>query len=289
MIKYYYYVIMKIERKIIMGNRYIEPIKKNFETIKNPIFSEQSKKQAWENILAGPFPLQKHFSLEVEESKNNETEFMDLNLNKTTMFEDDCVNQIYDFLSSKGFCDIQIAAILGNFRFETASSFNPACNWERLHNPNYASNEYYKQDGTLVYKEADLADLPKEEAIDKIKGLVPKYGGIGFLQWTGGRFDGEKWIPATNGLDRKAKFLNWCNENKYDWMELNVQLEYFYKEYQEWDVSKRKIFEEKTDVIDAATYFCDVFEDPGDASSGTRSQYANEYFQTIVENASQQE
>lgn len=197
------------------------------------------------------------------------------------IFEDETVNEIYHFFSSKGLSSTTISAILGNLQYETASTFDPACNWERLHSSDstYADNEYYDQYGNLVYTEADLSSLSFSEASDKIKGLVPKYGGIGFLQWTGGKFDGETWIPASNGADRKAAYLNWCNANNYKWNDLNTQLEYLWEEYQNWE--NKDTFESISDVRQAATYFCDHYECPGDSSAGARSDYAQIYLATI--------
>ena len=199
-------------------------------------------------------------------------------------FGNETISQIYDFLRKKGMDDVHIAAILGNIQQESGSRFDYTANYERIGD---SSNFYCDQLGNVVYTAQDLEGLTREQKIEKIKGLVPRYGGIGLIQWTGGHYDNEirTWVADKNA-DRKSKFINWCNLNNRNWTDLDAQLEFFYSEYDAWHAKDE--FEATSDLANATNIFCGKFEYPEAGSENTRINYAINLYNTIQTKGVQQ-
>lgn len=144
----------------------------------------------------------------------------------------------------------QIAGIMANMRHETLTFFNPGTNYERIgsSDPNY-SDLYYYDAKTGEKIELDLKSDGAVGRALKSRG-IPSKGGIGILQWTG---------------SRKEEYIEWCNENNYEWDDAKHQAEYFIKEYTspKWSSFKNK-FEKTSSASEATQVFCLEFEKPED-------------------------
>lgn len=196
------------------------------------------------------------------------------------------INQIYWYLKNvDNMDDVHIAALLANIRAEAGSYFNPGANTERLFDRNYKNISFVDQrTGQVIfaYDESRFSsDFDREGTLSKVKNshAIPNYGGIGLLQWTGGKWDNGKWVAADNGADEKAKFLNWCNENNKDWYIMETQLQYMSKRLKDWPYMDD--FLNIKDVGEATKYFCDKYEQPGDDSWKERIPYAITYLNKI--------
>ena len=150
------------------------------------------------------------------------------------------------------FSPAQIAGIMANMKDETNSYFNPGTNYERVGSDDPAYKDLYFYDAKTG-KKIDL-DLSSSGAVSRALASrgIPSKGGIGIIQWTG---------------DRKDKYVAWCNENGYEWDDINHQVEYFAKEYtsDEWSEFRKK-FEKTRSSKEAARVFCADFEKPKNSS-----------------------
>lgn len=196
-----------------------------------------------------------------------------------------------------GLDDVHAAALMGNILREASDSLDPGQNTERLQfykrfkdNPEYAEEaKNYKDmdwrtiDGKVVYTEEQLDAMSLEDAKKAVKGLIPSKGGIGIFQLTNGKFDSTtgRWVATENG-DKKANYLNWCLDNKKDWSDLKTQLEYENKVLSENPSLKSK-FLSIQDTGQAAAYFCDAYEHPGDNSESIRANNARFFLSKIKE------
>lgn len=200
------------------------------------------------------------------------------------------LNQIYCFLKDMNIDDVHIAAIMGNIKAEAGDYFDPCANTERLFDEEYPSNIYLDQrTGEEIIKfDMSMADDPQYRANAREELLnshaVPLYGGIGLIQWTGGIWDEatKSWISAKTGADRKALFLNWCNNNNLNWYEMDTQLRYILKEYSVWSLKGN--FESIQNVDEAAKFFCDYYEKPDDDTAPVRIEYARDFLNIFNNN-----
>lgn len=193
--------------------------------------------------------------------------------NKTAAEKEKYKNDYYKYRLNLE--DYQIAAIMGNIQQED-HTFDPCDNTERLFDPYYKDktfNFYSQKTGAVIKSfgpQRFNSDFDRNAARKEAIGSqgVPGAGGVGLLQWTNGKWSSEegKWVESYGG-DKKAKFLNWCNEEGYKWNEIEAQVIYMFKEigsnsknskYNYDNFKKCKTYEEATE------YFCDNYEDPGD-------------------------
>ncbi len=198
------------------------------------------------------------------------------------------LNYIYSYLKKYGMDDVHNAAILGNIRFESGAQINPAANTERLLHDDYEHNVYLDQRTgeeiiTFDWSRRDDSEYKEQARKDLLESkAVPIYGGIGLVQWTGGLWDDatKSWVTGKNG-SKKADFLNWCNARDKDWYEIDTQLEYITYEYNDWDL--KNDFENIGNVSDAARFYCNNFERPGDDTVDDRISLANGFYQAIID------
>ncbi len=204
------------------------------------------------------------------------------------------INQIYNYFLNKGYNDVQIAAIIGNLQQEATDNVNPSYNIQSLLDTQYTSNNFRDIDGTEIYKAEDF-DLSRAHDSDyknewrKIileSHTIPKYGGIGIVQWTNGVWSETKgeWVEGKYG-DRKAKFLNWCKKGERNWYDLDVQLDYLSKEIDELSNSAKSEFNsfvsnDKETLNRAVHWFAEYIEGTND-SIGRREDFASNIYDAI--------
>ena len=156
--------------------------------------------------------------------------------------------QIWDFLKSKGLNDFAVAGIMGNLRAESALS------------PINLQNSFEKK---LGYN-----DTTYTQAVDNgvYHNFVNDGAGYGLAQWT--------------YHSRKANLLAYAKDKGVSIGNLQMQLEFLWKEMQNYTTMNMELKSAKT-IKDASDSFLFRFERPANQGSGVqiaRANYAKEFY-----------
>lgn len=156
--------------------------------------------------------------------------------------------QIWDFLRNKGLSEIATAGVMGNLRAESALS------------PINLQNSF---EGKLGYNDESYT-----KAVDNgtYKNFVHDKAGYGLAQWT--------------YYSRKQELLNFAKANKKSIGDLQMQLEFLWKEMQNYQTMMKELANADS-IKDASDSFLFRFERPANQGSGvqlTRASYATTYY-----------
>lgn len=161
--------------------------------------------------------------------------------------------KIYNFLKSKGLNDFGACGLMGNLKAESALS------------PTNLQNSFEKKLG--------LTDEQYTSKVDNgtYNNFVKDSAGYGLAQWT-------YW-------SRKQNLLNYAKGKKKSIGDLEMQLEFLYKELSESYSSVLKVLKLATSVLQASNCVLMNFERPANQDSSvqkTRSSYGQEYYNSLV-------
>lgn len=167
---------------------------------------------------------------------------------KETMEDDSNEKKIWDFLKSKGLNDFAVAGIMGNLRAESALS------------PINLQNSFEKK---LGYN-----DITYTQAVDNgiYNNFVHDGAGYGLAQWT--------------YYSRKQNLLVYARNRKVSIGDLQMQLEFLWKEMQNYSTMMKEL-NTATTVRDASNSFLFRFERPADQGGDEqdkRAEYGLEYY-----------
>lgn len=163
--------------------------------------------------------------------------------------------KIWNFLKSKGFNDYGIAGMMGNLYAESGL------------NPTNLQNSYEK---SLGYTDDEYT-----KAVDKGKygDFIKDSAGFGIAQWT-------YW-------SRKKALLEYAKSSKKSIGDLEMQLEFLYKELSEGYKSVLETLKNAKSVLEASNAVLLKFERPADQSKSVQEKrasygmdYYNKYFET---------
>ena len=165
-----------------------------------------------------------------------------------TTVDESVDKQIWDFLKSKGLNDFAVAGIMGNLRAESALS------------PINLQNSFEKK---LGYN-----DTTYTQAVDNgvYSNFVNDGAGYGLAQWT--------------YHSRKANLLAYAKDKGVSIGNLQMQLEFLWKEMQNYTTMNTELKSAKT-IKDASDSFLFRFERPANQGSGVqiaRANYAKEFY-----------
>lgn len=165
-----------------------------------------------------------------------------------TTVDESVDKQIWDFLKSKGLNDFAVAGIMGNLRAESAlSSIN-------------LQNSFEKK---LGYNDATYTQAVDNGAYNN---FVNDGAGYGLAQWT--------------YHTRKANLLAYAKSKGVSIGNLQMQLEFLWKEMQNYTTMNMELKSAKT-IKDASDSFLFRFERPANQGSGVqiaRANYAKEFY-----------
>lgn len=167
---------------------------------------------------------------------------------KETVEDDSNEKKIWDFLKSKGLNDFAVAGIMGNLRAESALS------------PINLQNSFEKK---LGYN-----DITYTQAVDNgiYNNFVHDGAGYGLAQWT--------------YYSRKQNLLVYARNRKVSIGDLQMQLEFLWKEMQNYSTMMKEL-NTATTVRDASNSFLFRFERPanqGGAVQNARTNYGVAYY-----------
>ena len=167
---------------------------------------------------------------------------------KETVEDDSNEKKIWDFLKSKGLNDFAVAGIMGNLRAESALS------------PINLQNSFEKK---LGYN-----DITYTQAVDNgiYNNFVHDGAGYGLAQWT--------------YYSRKQNLLVYARNRKVSIGDLQMQLEFLWKEMQNYSTMMKEL-NTATTVRDASNSFLFRFERPanqGGTVQDARTNYGVAYY-----------
>ncbi len=163
--------------------------------------------------------------------------------------------RIWQYFEKKGFTKYGIAGLMGNLRAESGL------------NPKNLQNTYEKSLG--------MTDAQYTQAVDNgtYSNFIKDSAGYGLAQWT-------FW-------SRKEKLYKFAKEQKKSIGDLDMQLDFLYKELKENYTSVHKTLCNATSVLEASNAVLLKFERPADQSEAVqkkRASYGQEYFDTYGTN-----
>lgn len=196
----------------------------------------------------GPYLYSKMKNIADEVNKRLQKTSDSLESKPDTKVDESVDKQIWDFLKSKGLNDFAVAGIMGNLRAESAlSSIN-------------LQNSFEKK---LGYNDATYT-----QAVDNgvYHNFVNDGAGYGLAQWT--------------YHSRKANLLAYAKSKGVSIGNLQMQLEFLWKEMQNYTTMNMELKSAKT-IKDASDSFLFRFERPANQGSGVqiaRANYAKEFY-----------
>lgn len=163
--------------------------------------------------------------------------------------------KIWNFFKNKGLNDCGIAGLMGNLYAESGLS------------PNNLQNTYEKKLG--------YTDITYTAAVDNgtYTNFVKDAAGYGLAQWT-------YWT-------RKQKLLNYAKQKNKSIGDLDMQLEFLYKELSESYSSVLITLKNTTSVLEASNAVLLKFECPADQSASVqqkRASYGQKYYNHFANN-----
>lgn len=163
--------------------------------------------------------------------------------------------KIWNFFKNKGLNDCGIAGLMGNLYAESGLS------------PNNLQNTYEKKLG--------YTDATYTTAVDNgtYTNFVKDAVGYGLAQWT-------YWT-------RKQKLLNYAKQKNKSIGDLDMQLEFLYKELSESYLSVLTMLKNATSVLEASNAVLLKFECPADQSTSVqqkRASYGQKYYNQFANN-----
>lgn len=160
----------------------------------------------------------------------------------TTTKNDPTDKQIWDFLKAKGLNDYAVAGVMGNLKAESNLR------------PNNLQNSFEKKLG--------YTDISYTQVVDS--GRYTKFAtdgaGYGLAQWT---------YPT-----RKAALLEFAKSRKASIADLEMQLEFLWKEMQNY-TGMMNVLRDAHDVLTASNVFLFSFERPADQGESVQAKRAN--------------
>ena len=163
--------------------------------------------------------------------------------------------KIWNYLKSKGLNNYGIAGLMGNLRAESGLR------------PENLQNSYEIKLG--------LSDAQYTTKVDNgsYTNFVRDKAGYGLAQWT-------YW-------SRKQNLLNFAQSQKKSIGDLEMQLDFLYKELSEGYKTVLAVLKSATSVLEASNEVLLKFERPADqgkAVQNKRAQYGQEYYDKYVKN-----
>lgn len=196
----------------------------------------------------GPYLYSKMQNIADEVNKRLQKTSESLESKPDTKVDESVDKQIWDFLKAKGLNDFAVAGIMGNLRAESALS------------PINLQNSFEKK---LGYNDATYT-----QAVDNgvYNNFVNDGAGYGLAQWT--------------YHSRKANLLAYAKDKGVSIGNLQMQLEFLWKEMQNYTTMNMELKSAKT-IKDASDSFLFRFERPANQGSGVqiaRANYAKEFY-----------
>lgn len=159
----------------------------------------------------------------------------------------------YNYLKSKGLNDFGACGLMGNLKAE--SGLNP-CNLQNSYEKKFGMTD---QSYTFKVDDGSYTNFIKDKA------------GYGIAQWT--------W------WSRKQNLLNFAKSKNKSIGDLEMQLDFLWKELSEGYKSVLNTLKNATSVLQASNAVLTQFEKPADQSSSVqkkRSEYGQEYYDKFV-------